>query len=169
MGGEPDECTGARPGFLRRDDWHISSTKNQEECDEEEGLASIVEREGGALRARREEGDEDDIEFVFSAEDNQFMQLEDDISEDRVQRVAAMPMPSSWQEYQHLQQQLERLETSQATSAEERDEAAGHLRNLEEGYEQFKAIVSEGWELQFDPSLENALTFVVRTEKANKV
>ena len=53
-------------------------------------------------------------------------------------------MPTSWQEYQFLQRQLEEVVADPDAAAGVAEEAKGYVTRLQEDYDQFKAILAEG-------------------------
>lgn len=132
--GEPDEITGERPGFLLRNDWHISSIMTKEELLEEEQKLLQAERED-----QGQEEEDDDAAGRFA----KYMEFEESVVPARKHKVSPYPMPGNWQEYQALQSQVSIvLEHAEAT-AKERKEAESYLKDMAEGYDRFKAILAE--------------------------
>ena len=204
--GEPDEQTGARPNFLRRDDWHFSSVFSEEEREAQ----VLADSEDGSTAA--DGAEEGDVEITFPEPDEAtYMAFEsEDIDPIRERPEPLVPMPSSWQEYQHLVSQVQAIQSDGKMVVAMRDEAASHLEKLESFYETFKKILAEGyallhaplptptpyctthqtdppthstaaalplpssplhatparWQLQYDPVINSASTFVVQMKKA---
>ena len=159
--GEPDSSTGVRPAYLRRDDWHISSTYTAEQ------RAAVEAEEAAYIESVRietpEEDEEEEEEEDWSAENiairREYMQLEEDNGGARAQ-ASELPMPNSWQDYQELQEQIASLTSADWISSSDRDVAAEHEQNLADFYLQFKDIISYGWKLENSPYVENAVKFV---------
>ncbi|KAL1518818.1 hypothetical protein AB1Y20_003097 [Prymnesium parvum] len=164
--GEPDEDTGARPGFLRRNDWHISSIRTAEELEaEEEAMSLLASQEDVSLSAYTEE-ELGDINLGNPLMRSKHMQLEEfDIPQTRERTEAACPMPTSWQEYQFLQRELDEIASRADASLEVREAATTHLKDMADGYLQFKTILAEGWELEYDPGIEKAANFVMKMKQ----
>lgn len=141
--GEPDENTGPRPNFLRRNDWHISSVRTDEETEEEEEKIALLDSEDDITQYAS--GEDDDPDARDPLKRSKYMQVEPEVvPEDRERRTSKYPMPKTWQEYQHLQSELGQLSSQSSLSSKERKEADDLLRRMEEGYLQFKRILAEG-------------------------
>jgi len=163
--GEPDEQTGERPNFLRRDDWHISSTYT------DEVRAAMAAREEQEVLYAKERGTGQEVSFEIELPDEGggYMEVEEaDVDPDRERPVARVPMPTSWQEYQQLVKQVEDVQSAASPSTDEHTDAARHLEGLEEFYESFKRILAEGWTLSYDPRIDAAGHFLLTSKKKNK-
>lgn len=171
--GEPDVSTGPRPNYLRRDDWHISSTYTKEQREaiekEEAEVKAMMEeqRKAGALAAAALEGTVEeamtDEEFFAPKE---YMQLEaGDPHTGGLPAASKYPMPNTWQAYQALQEKVILLGNSNEAL---REEAAVHEEALRDFYQTFKDIVSFGWELNNQPQVEEAMDFIIKNKPSDE-
>ena len=167
--GEPDVSTGPRPAFLRRDDWHFSSTYTPEQRaqvahEEAEYIESVREVE---VDPDLEEEAEDIANWEAFFDPPEYMKLEDGppVSGGK---PSEHTMPNTWQEYQALQAKVGQLaagvdrrgmEMTQLSEAV-RSEAAGHEQILADFYETFKDILAQGWTLLNNRDVEAAVIFV---------
>lgn len=163
--GVPINETDRNPPFLTNQDWHISGSYGLEK------IAEIGSRQQADVDAIIERTDEDKREDPFATKE--YMQLEfGEPADDRQPHVdepkSATPMPSSWQEFQFLQQSVakyaqvtERLPVPAADIAVAEDFG----EKLDEIYPVFKNVISEGWDFVFDPEIEEAGLFVKRMRK----
>jgi hypothetical protein len=99
--GEPDDKSGIRPSYLRRDDWHISSTYTNDEraameAEEQEWIAAKDALSLGAVVKEDEWLDPD--------REREHIKFEKTLAQGAVS--SKLPMPQSWQEYQFMQEQL---------------------------------------------------------------
>jgi len=164
--GEPDVSTGPRPNYLRRDDWHISSTYTNEQREaiakEEAEVKAIMEekRREGELAAAALEGtiEEMDDETFFAPKE--YMRLEPGPPHTGpLPSPSKYPMPNTWQAYQALQEKVFLLgEDNEAL----REEAAVHEAALRDFYQTFKDIVGNGWKIQNNPQVEEAMEFILK-------
>jgi len=165
--GEPDVSTGIRPSYLRRDDWHISSTYTAEE------RAAVVADEQAWAESVRVltpdddapvDDDEDDEGFdPFVA--REYMELEAEKASGAL--PSKFPMPNSWQEYQLLQEKLAALTVYDGFSEAQRKEATVHEQNLADFYPQFKDILAQGWKMLNNVEVEAAVKFISQYSKAD--
>ena len=83
---------------------------------------------------------------VSTPEDGEeYMQFEPEVfPADRETKTACAPMPTSWQEYQFLQRQLEKVESAPSATEKEVEEATQHVHKMQENYLRFKTILAEG-------------------------
>jgi len=160
--GEPDENTGSRPNYLRRDDWHVSSTYTTAE------RAAAVDKEEEWLTSASIEVPAEIVdEELDPFRERDSMKCEDTISTGA--EPSKLTMPQTWQQYQFMQEQLAGFATDERLSANEREESAQHEHALAEFYGEFKVIVAEGWELLNNLQVEAAASFLIATRKAHKV
>eukprot|EP00908_Phaeocystis_cordata_P004776 Transcript_15176.p3 GENE.Transcript_15176~~Transcript_15176.p3 ORF type:complete len:149 (+),score=62.93 Transcript_15176:631-1077(+) len=77
------------------------------------------------------------------------------------------PMPSSWQEFQFLQQSVERYTSDGEVPVPPKDQEKARqvAEKLAEVYPVFMNIIQEGWEFIFDPDVESAGVFVQKMRK----
>lgn len=165
--GEPDVSTGPRPNYLRRDDWHISSTYTNEQREaiakEEAEVKAVMEekrREGeiaaAALEGTVEESMSDEEFFAPS----EYMRLEPGPPHTGpLPPPSKYPMPNTWQAYQALQEKVFLLGEDEEAL---REEAAGHEAALRDFYQTFKDIVGNGWKIQNNPQVEAAMEFILK-------
>ena len=160
--GEPNARTGARPDFLRRDDWHISSTYTDEQRNDAEAaaVADALASSDAREKALAEEEESPaakgaDMELV-----DYMIFEEDDLDPERERRTSKAKMPSNWQEFQFLQDSM-RAHAEGAEAEADRAEAASIASELDAFYESFKVVLAEGWTLDFDPSVDRAATFLL--------
>jgi hypothetical protein len=164
--GVPINETDRNPPFLTNQDWHISGSYDLEK------IAEIGLRQQADVDAVVERTEEDKREDPFATKE--YMQLEfgepaDDGQQPHLEEPkSATPMPSSWQEFQFLQQSVakyaqgtERLPVPAADIAHAED----FVEKLDEIYPVFKTVISEGWDFVFDPDIEQAGVFVQRMRK----
>jgi len=87
-------------------------------------------------------------------------------SADRAVYAPKHAMPRSWQEYQALQARVEAIagETIGDCTAQERAQANEFMQKLQEFYPSFKSILAEGWRLDGDPTVDDAIDFVIQLE-----
>lgn len=167
--GEPDVTTGVRPSYLRRDDWHISSTYTAEEREAFEREEQEFVMTGGNVEVPAE-GEVIDIETLVDYDplrELPYMELDDEVASGT--QPSKMPMPQSWQEYQSLQEQLrEYADAGSTASASDREEAARHAESLDAFYETFKAVLAEGWTLCNNPAVEESASFLIRMKKGGQ-
>ena len=123
--GEPDETTGVRPAYLRRDDWHISSTYTPEH------RAAVATEEQDFIDAAAielpEEDDrtEEEIDAAYDPfAELQYMQLEEELVTGT--EPSQLKLPNTWQEYQFLQKQMAELVTDESLSPADREVAGTH-------------------------------------------
>lgn len=133
--GEPDEQTGERPDFLRRDDWHPSSRYTTEE----RTALAFADAQAAAEGATDEW---DNVDAIVPLEEEEFHENFDPI--DCVEKIACCSMPTSWQEYQGLVQQVKEVQADPAATATQHEEAARLLLGLDRFYPTFKNILAEG-------------------------
>jgi hypothetical protein len=163
--GEPDVTTGVRTPYLRRDDWHISSTYTPQErsaAEEEEKTwteSVTIEVPAAELEEDCQRGDYDPTANL------EFFKTEPGEPASGAQ-PSKLPMPQSWQEYQFLQAQISEYVDDVSIPPAAREEAAKHVSALDEFYEDFKAILSEGWTLLNNPIIEDAAKFIIQRKKA---
>lgn len=159
--GEPDVNTGVRPPYLRRDDWHISSTYTAEE------RAAVEEAEAAHIAASAETVtidvagaaiDDPNATYEDIFKPGEYMQLGPDI--ETTAEASNYTMPNTWQTYQQLQADVAELAQKDDLSAEVRSVAATHAENLAGFYGTFKDILAQGWTLLNDPGVEGAVKFV---------
>ena len=160
--GEPDESTGVRPDYLRRDDWHISSTYTAEERtavdDAERAYIDSVTIE---MPEDLEEEEEEEDPFA----EKEYMKLEPGPPQSGAQK-SALPMPQSWQEDQALQGQMVELGRSESALGDaQRAAAEQHVEKLADFYPTFKDILAGGWELLNNKEIEDAVAFVSKHGK----
>lgn len=159
--GEPDVSTGVRPNYLRRDDWHISSTYTAEkrtavEAEEQEWIEAVrLSRPGDAIIDVTDDEDYDPFE------EKEYMKLEPGPPATGA-LASAVAMPGSWQEYQFLQNQLATLVAAGGPVA---TEAAVHETNLADFYLTFKDILAQGWKLSNNVQVEAAVKFLLKETK----
>ena len=160
--GEPDATTGVRPPYLRRDDWHISSTLSAEERNSRiEAEAEYVRNVVIELPEGAVDTDEDELDPL---EEKPFMKLEDELADNGV-TASKFPMPQSWQEYQFLQEQLAMYSSSDVLSEADRAVAANHAEKLVGFYDEYKYILSEGWTLLNNIIVEDAVAYIAKIKK----
>ena len=157
--GEPDSTTGVRPPYLRRDDWHISSTYTAEErariaAEEQAVIDSVV-----IEMPDDDEDDEKTYEELFG--NKEYMELED-VTHTGETATASVELPNTWQAYQALQGQIGALATAEGLPASVRDEAAALEPKLADFYETFREILKEGWKLENAPDVEVAVKFALK-------
>mmetsp|Transcript_20646 Transcript_20646/g.52568 ORF Transcript_20646/g.52568 Transcript_20646/m.52568 type:complete len:263 (+) Transcript_20646:40-828(+) len=162
--GEPDSSTGTRPGYLRRDDWHISSTYTAGEresyaAEEEEFIAAA-----NALTIEMPEADEED-EDPFR--EREYIKFEPKLASGATK--SEIKMPQTWQEYQFLQEQIASFAAEESLSEADRKEALRHEETLADFYVEFKVIIAEGWELMNNQSVEAAARYLLTMRKKVKV
>jgi len=163
--GVPIDETDRNPPFLTNQDWHISGSYDLEKI---EALAARQQADLDAVVART---DEDMRVDPFATKE--YMQLEfgepaDDGQPHLEEPKSATPMPSSWQEFQFLQQSVAKYaQGSDALPVPAADLAYAQDfgEKLDEIYPVFKNVISEGWEFVFDPEIEQAGVFVQRMRK----
>ena len=163
--GEPDVSTGVRPAYLRRDDWHISSTYTPGERQAVEdaeaewiSLASVVTPDDDAIDtdATAHEVEDEDEDFDPFAE-KEHMRLEPGLASGA--KPSDMAMPGSWQEYQFLQQQLEVIIADGGPAAAQ---ASVHAKNMDDFYLTFKDILAQGWQMLNNVEIEAAVRFLLQ-------
>ena len=162
--GEPDASTGVRPPYLRRDDWHVSSTYSSDK------RSAVKEEEDNFIESVRIELPEDEDEVEDDPEswlkenygqDREYMQREAPLKGDPI-APSELAMPNTWQDYQDLQERIGQLASSETVPEVEREMARRHEANLADFYLQFKDIISEsmgGWKLENSPYIENAMKY----------
>jgi len=162
----PISETERNPPFLTNQDWHVSGSYALDK------IAGIREREQADLDAVIERTEEEKREDPFAVK--KYMQVEEGESTDdgppvhEVEPVSRTPMPSSWQEFQFLQQSVAKYahgSNELPVSAEDLKYAEDFGLKLDEIYPVFKNILTEGWEFLFDPEVEEAGLFVQRMRK----
>jgi hypothetical protein len=163
--GVPMNETDRNPPFLTDQDWHISGSYDLEKIEE------IKLRQQAEIDAiARSELDERIDPFATK----EYMQLEfgepsGDWQQPHIEEPkSATPMPSSWQEFQFLQQSVAkyaRASDALPVPAADIADAEDLGEKLSEIYPTFKNIISEGWEFVFDPDVEQAGVFVKRMRK----
>ena len=159
--GEPDVTTGARPAYLTRDDWHISSTYTPEE------RAAVEASEEAALQEIQLPGQEvdpsdDDDHDPFA--ELEYMKTEGVLASGSSE--SDLPMPQTWQEYQYLQAQISELADDVAGAPSVRADAERHAAELAEFYDTFKSVLAEGWTLLNNKQIEDASRFLVERQRA---
>ena len=155
--------TGTRPPYLRRDDWHISSTYTAEEREAEENA------EADYIESVAIETPEDEIELVEDEDpfrEREYMRYEAEVAQGAAK--SEFRMPQTWQEYQFMQEQIAAFASEELLSAAEREQALRHEESLKEFYTQFKVIIFEGWELMNNPGVEAAAEYIVQMRKKLK-
>jgi len=165
--GEPDATTGVRPAYLRRDDWHISSTYTTEQREavqaEEQAWAeesAAIDTAAVAALAAGEAVDdqEEDDDGAWKPTDYEYMQLEPEVADGG--KPSELSLPSSWQEYQALQARMDKLLDADTLKETVRAEATRHQAQLADFYETFKGILERGWTLLNDHLVEDAVRFI---------
>jgi hypothetical protein len=157
--GEPDDSTGIRPAYLRRDDWHFSSTfSTDKRAEVDMAEHEFINTEGAILVDT--EAEEDAFDPFAELE---YMKLEKDVPDGL--QPSKLKMPSSWQEYQFLQGQVTALVNAESLSSAERSAAGNHEHALMDYYSEFKAILNEGWRLENNPVVVAAVEFVMKHTK----
>lgn len=167
--GEPDVSTGVRPAYLRRDDWHISSTYTAEQ------RAAVTAEEEEWTESVRVETPEDGAVIDTTAEDEAYdpfvelehMKLEAELANGA--EPSELKMPNSWQDYQLLQEKCAALTVVEALSAADRAEAAKHEQNLANFYGTFKDILAGGWAMLNNVEVEDAVRFIELKEGKKSV
>ena len=140
--GVPDESTGPRPNFLLPTDWHVSASYSEEEkADMEEERKEALQAMLATIELPPETGDpEEEKEETVN-----YMVLEEgewDKAELRARVKAKVPMPTSWQEYQRLQGQLDELLVAEPKPTKAMAAEGERLQGaLEEFYPTFKDIL----------------------------
>lgn len=161
--GEPDVSTGVRPAYLRRDDWHISSTYTAEQraavaADEKTWIESV------AIETPVDNMDEEEDEDYDPFAEKEYMKLEPGPPASGG-TASEQTMPASWQDYQALQSDLAILaHDDSALNAAERAQAATHVEQVDDFYITFKDILSEtfgGWTLLNNREVEAAVKFAL--------
>ena len=138
----PDESTGPRPNFLLPTDWHVSASYSEEEkADMEEERKEALQAMLATIELPPETGDpEEEKEETVN-----YMVLEEgewDKAELRARVKAKVPMPTSWQEYQRLQGQLDELLVAEPKPTKAMAAEGERLQGaLEEFYPTFKDIL----------------------------
>jgi hypothetical protein len=168
--GEPDVTTGVRPQYLRRDDWHISSTYTAEEREAFEREEQEFRMANGNVEvpAEGEVIDIEPLEDYDPMSELQYMDLDDEVASGA--QPSKLPMPQSWQEYQSLQEQLRQYaDPDSSASPQEREEAAGHAESLDAFYDTFKVVLAEGWTLNNNVAVEESASFLIRMKKAGRL
>ena len=164
--GEPDVSTGVRPSYLRRDDWHISSTYTAEERAAVEGdeQAYIESLESAAVTVEvpEEEEEEEDWQAFFA--EKEFMETEPGPPA-QMGKKSEHTMPDSWQDYQTLQERVAELASREALSADERAAAAHHEEELNGFYVTFKDVIELGWTLNNNDAVSEAMSFAQKYYK----
>jgi len=164
--GEPDASTGVRPSYLRRDDWHISSTYTAERraavAAEESAYIETV-----TIETPEDDFEEDDDDFDPFAE-REYMKLEPGPPVSGA-KPSEYEMPNTWQAYQSLQAQFATLSASDSPLDEAgRAAASQHLTELNDFYETFKDILQQGWSLLNNVEVENAVKFATKHDPDSK-
>jgi hypothetical protein len=165
--GEPDVTTGPRPPYQRRDDWHISSTYTPEERaqvlkEEREEVERVAEQREAAeieAAAKLAEAEEGSYEDFFAPKE--FMKLEEGEIEWKELAPPQYPLPTTWQEYQAVQEKVRAI----GESEDLREEAAKHGENLVEFYQTFKDILANGWAVKNNSDVEAAMEFMMAHKK----
>ena len=166
--GEPDVSTGVRPSYLRRDDWHFSSTFSSEE-------RQAVEEKESAYGTEVIETIADEVDIEFSEDDEEEeeskeydpfrelenMKLEPGAAADGAS-PSSLPMPNSWQEYQALQTRIAAIIAAGGLSAADEAAAAKHEQNLVDFYGTFKDILAGGWKLENNVEVHESVEFVAK-------
>jgi hypothetical protein len=157
--GEPDVSTGVRPNFLRRDDWHISSTYTPAELAEAEAAeaAHYAEVQVPAEELEVEAPEDADAWDPFA--ELEYMRTEGVVASGATK--SPVPMPQTWQQYQFIQEQLASYANDGALTQEQRARALCHVAELNDFYETFKAVLSCGWTLLNNTPLEAAGRFLL--------
>jgi len=164
--GEPDESTGVRPPYLRRDDWHISSTYTAEERAavaeaEAAHIAAASAKSEVAVDAYSKRYDDPNATYETLHPPKEFMKLGPDVAESaNTMQPSKFTMPSSWQTYQQLQADVAELAQNNDLSAKVRSEAATHAEKLAGFYDTFKDVLAAGWTLERNVEVEAAVEFV---------
>ena len=161
--GEPDDKSGIRPSYLRRDDWHISSTYTNDEraameAEEQEWIAAKDALSLGAVVKEEEWLDPD--------REREHMKFEKTLAQGAVS--SKLPMPQSWQEYQFMQEQLAQNTVDERLSPKQRKEAAELEQKLANFYSEFKIILAEGWTLENNADVEATAQFLLAVRKTLK-
>lgn len=162
--GEPDATTGVRPGYLRRDDWHISSTYTYEEreavrADEQAWIDESAAIDTAAVAALTDQADEEEDDGGgWTPTNYEYMQCESEVASGA--QPSELTLPSSWQEYQALQARIDTLvEQPDALEGRLHAEATHHQTQLADFYETFKGVLERGWTLLNDRIVEEAVRF----------
>ena len=164
--GEPDVSTGVRPPYLRRDDWHISSTYTAAERaaveEEERQYIESVTIEV-PVRGEGDEFEEEEEEEEDPFQEREYMKLEP--TEAPHVEPSKVPLPQTWQEYQFMQEQVARYAAAADVSPADKAEATEHEQALAGYYDDFKTILAEGWTLQANRITEGAAAFLIKMKK----
>lgn len=167
--GVPTDETERDPPFLTDQDWHISSTYDVSK------LKEVGAREQADSDAVVELTDEERRVITgdpFAVKEYMQLELGEDTSDGppvhELQPTSQVGMPSSWQEFQFLQNSVAKYEHG----SEQLPVPAADIKDakrfgvaLDEIYPVFKTVLQEGWDFVFDPEIEEAGLFVQRMRK----
>jgi len=151
------------PNFLQSMDWHPASkmTPEQRAAAEEELLREDEEEEELAAMALAAEDIIDGASPGYVEAEYEYISFCDDFEIPEEHPQPKTRMPSTWQEYQFLQEQVATFAES-ADLETDREQAGKHESSLKELYDTFKDVLAYGWSLDFHPDVDEAAVFVSR-------
>lgn len=173
--GVPPEEETQGENYLAFEDWHVSASYTPEQLAEKKAQQKELEDlAAGRVVVEVVETEEEEIERrnkLFSEKEFQKLEHGDypvDAPEPWEAPAAQTPMPSSWQEFQFLQESVARYSLeSEALPVPEEDRATANDLGvkLAELYPTFKKVIEEGWDFEHDPDVEAAGLFTLHMRK----
>ena len=147
-----------KPDFQQRIDWHFAA-----HFDEHERQNALCLEEVARQRALEAAAPRPDEELTYEEPSYQYMFL-DEHEVTGLKTGGGAKVPSSWQEYQAIRDDLIRL--SSEGPSKQRETAAMLSVKLEDFYEIFKGVLAEGWELDTDPVIEEVTAFLDQAKQS---